>query len=55
MDAPNLPIRSELPGWNLFWVRLEAVPEPEAVGQELQALLAEAPVANIETLEVSAA
>jgi len=30
MDTPNLPVHFELPGWELYWVRLEVAPEPEA-------------------------
>jgi DNA/RNA-binding domain of Phe-tRNA-synthetase-like protein len=29
MDAQSFPVRLELPGWDLLWVRLEAVPEAE--------------------------
>lgn len=29
MDAPSFPVRLDLPGWDLLWFRLEAVPEPE--------------------------
>ncbi|HSN89181.1 MAG TPA: phenylalanine--tRNA ligase beta subunit-related protein [Thermoanaerobaculia bacterium] len=41
MDAPNLPVHSELPGWNLFWVRLEAVPELEKPLAALREAVAE--------------
>ena len=41
MDAPNLPVHSELPGWNLFWVRLETVPEPEKPLAALREAVAE--------------
>lgn len=29
MDTPNLPVHLELPGWDLFWVLLEAIPDSE--------------------------
>lgn len=35
MDAQSFPVRLELPGWDLLWVRLEAVSEP---GETLAAL-----------------
>ncbi|HSK77212.1 MAG TPA: phenylalanine--tRNA ligase beta subunit-related protein [Thermoanaerobaculia bacterium] len=41
MDTPNLPVHSELPGWNLFWVRLETVPEPEKPLAALREAVAE--------------
>jgi len=41
MDAPNLPIHLELPGWGLLWVRLETVPEPEKPLAALREAVAE--------------
>lgn len=41
MDTPNLPVHLELPGWDLFWVRLEAVPESETSLAALRQAVAE--------------
>lgn len=41
MDTPNLPVHLELPGWGLFWVRLEAIPESETPLAALRETVAE--------------
>jgi DNA/RNA-binding domain of Phe-tRNA-synthetase-like protein len=41
MDAPNLPVHLELPGWDLFWVRLETVLELEKPLAALREAVAE--------------
>lgn len=41
MDSQSFPVRLDLPGWDLLWVRLEAMPEPEEALAALRKAVAE--------------